>query len=66
MHPKPGHNSSSSHGHGRGGRLRRRSNLQNWRPPHPELTPEQRMILERSKAVHPSAQPPSSEEEGEQ
>jgi hypothetical protein len=47
----------------RASRLRRHSNLHSWSWPPPELTPEQREILERSKRNHPSALPRESSEE---
>jgi len=54
-----GQNNGSSHG-----RLRRHSSLHSWEWALPELTPEQREILEKSKRNHPSQLlPPSSEEE---
>jgi hypothetical protein len=60
MDPRPGQNRRSS-------RLLRRSSLLSWWWPHPELTPQEREILGRSKRKHPSQlPPPSSEEEDEQ
>jgi len=60
MQSNHSHNNHASHG-----RLRRHSSLHSWDWSPPELTPEQREILEKSKRNHPSQllTPPSSEEE---